>query len=396
VVAAAATAELTADVAVVGAGPAGAVAALMLAPRYRTLLLDRADLNTDPNIAPSSAARVGEALPAAARRLFRDMGLWQDFLQQGHAPCYGARSLWGGADPVSADSLRDPDGPGWHLDRMRFDHWLRGWAGRRGVALVTPAKLAGVMPIAEGWHLMLVRHGRPLRVATRFVVDAGGRAAPVARALGHRRRQNDRLVCRWLHGTAAVAAATTVVVAEPEGWWYTAPLPNGRRILAFHTDADLDAASRTTTVTPLLERAREQAELAALLAATRFTTAAAVGRCAAHTSWIDAVAGPAWLAVGDAALCCDPLSSQGLLNALYSGLMAAAAVSNAMAGNDGAIAHYQRTIAAVADAYRAHLAAWYALETRWPHQPFWVRRIGGAGGRPGFAAAGMTPPAMST
>ena len=28
----------------------------------------------------------------------------------------------------------------------------------------------------------------------------------------------------------------------------------------------------------------------------------------------------------------------------------------------------------VVDAYRAHLAAWYALESRWPDQPFWARR----------------------
>lgn len=378
-----AAAELSADVVVVGAGPAGAATALMLAPFCRTLLLDRAD----PNLAAASTGRVGESLPAAARRLFRDMGLWQDFLQQGHAPCYGARSLWGGPDPVAADSVRDPDGPGWHLDRVRFDHWLRGWARRRGAALVAPAKLADVIPIADGWRLMLVRHGRPLRVVTRFVVDAGGRTAPLARGLGQRRHRCDRLVCRWLHGAAAIGAGTTVVVAEPEGWWYAAPLPNGRRILAFHTDADLDAANRTTAVTPLMARAREQPDLAALLAATQFEAAAEVGRCAAHTGWIDAVAGKGWLAVGDAALCCDPLSSQGLFNALYSSLMAAAAVREALAGNEGAIAHYQRTIFSVADAYRTHLAAWYGLETRWPLQPFWARRIGGAGARPAYGAA---------
>jgi flavin-dependent dehydrogenase len=372
------TAELTADVVVVGAGPAGAATALMLAPLCRTLLLDRADLNLEA----SPAGRVGESLPAAARRLFRDMGLWLDFQHQGHAPCYGARSFWGGPDPVSADSVRDPDGPGWHLDRARFDHWLRWWADKRGAALVTPAKVANLIPMADRWRLMLVRHGRPLTVVTRFVVDAGGRTAPLARALGHRRRINDRLVCRWLHGTAATEAGTTVIVAEPEGWWYSAPLPNGRRILAFHTDADLDAAKRTTAVIPLLARARGQADLAALLTATDFEAVAEVEQCAAHTNWIDAVGGAGWLAVGDAALCCDPLSSQGLFNALYSGLMAAAAVSEALAGNDGAIAEYQRTIARVADSYRTHLAAWYKLETRWPHQPFWARRIRGAEAQP--------------
>lgn len=29
------------------------------------------------------------------------------------------------AEPVESDFLRDPDGHGWHLDRARFDAWLR-------------------------------------------------------------------------------------------------------------------------------------------------------------------------------------------------------------------------------------------------------------------------------
>jgi hypothetical protein len=55
--------------------------------------------------------------------------------------------------------------------------------------------------------------------------------------------------------------------------------------------------------------------------------------------------------------------------------MAARAVRDALAGDFGAIAQYQRTIARVADAYRTHLAAWYNLEQRWPGHPFWARRL---------------------
>jgi hypothetical protein len=124
------------------------------------------------------------------------------------------------------------------------------------------------------------------------------------------------LVCRRLHGVAVGVAGTTVIVAEPEGWWYTADLPERRRILAFYTDADLPVAEAPAGVKALLARARMQTGLAALLAAVDFEPMGRAGYCAAHSSWITTTAGHRWLAVGDAALSCDPLSSQGLFNAL--------------------------------------------------------------------------------
>jgi flavin-dependent dehydrogenase len=125
-----------------------------------------------------------------------------------------------------------------------------------------------------------------------------------------------------------------------------------------------------------MNHAHEQPDLAALLAEVDFRPVSPGGYCAAHTSWIEAAAGPGWLAVGDAALACDPLSSQGLFNALYSALMAANALRRALAGDADALADYQRTIARVVDAHRDNLAAYYSMESRWPTLPFWARRRG--------------------
>jgi flavin-dependent dehydrogenase len=107
----------------------------------------------------------------------------------------------------------------------------------------------------------------------------------------------------------------------------------------------------------LLASARAQPDLAALLSTVGFQPLGEAGYCTAHSCWTAPSAGPGWLAVGDAALACDPLSSQGLFNALYSGLMAARALRSALAGDTDALADYDRTIARVVDAYRAHLTA---------------------------------------
>ena len=355
------------EVLIVGAGPAGATAALNLAPMRSVCLIDQRS-----EIAP----RIGESLPPAARRLLTDLGIFQDFLRQGHTPCFGNRAAWGSGEPMEMDFLRDPDGHGWHLDRARFDTWLRGIAVERGAVLLAPARVRSIERQGGRWTADLVTRDRSFNVAADFLIDAAGRAAPIATRLGARRQTQDRLVCGWIHGAArnsGADAGLTYVEASEDGWWYTAAIPQGRRVLAFHTDADLPAARQAAHSEGLLTRARLSGELARLLAECGFTPMQS-GFTAAHTMTIDPCGGDGWLAAGDAALSCDPLSSQGLLNALFTGLATAEAADRHLSGCKDAVPGYVETIAGIRSAYRRHLAFYYQAETRWPHAPFWQRR----------------------
>jgi hypothetical protein len=127
--------------------------------------------------------------------------------------------------------------------------------------MVAPAHVTHLVDTQNGWRLTANRHGRPLVITTRFVVDAGGRVAPLVRLIGGRSQPRDRLVCSWTHGSARGDAGTTVTIADKNGWWYTAPLPNGRRVLAFHTDADLPITKGLVGSAALLSHAREQPDL---------------------------------------------------------------------------------------------------------------------------------------
>jgi len=355
------------EVLIVGAGPAGATAAVNLAPLRRVCLID---LQRD--VQP----RIGESLPPAARRLLADMGLFPAFLTQGHSPCFGNRADWGSQEPVEMDFLRDPDGHGWHLDRARFEGWLRGIAVERGAELLAPARLRGILWDTEQWRVELESAGQPMEVTVDFVIDAGGRAAPVATRLGGHRQKHDSLVCSWLQGDAenvGADAGLTYVEASEHGWWYTAAIPGNRRVLAFHTDADLPAARAAADPEILMAQALRTAELARLLAECAFVPRRN-GFTAAHTGAVDPCAGRAWLAAGDAAMSFDPLSSQGLLNALFTGLAAAEAADRHLSGCEDALAGYVETLSRIWLAYRQHLSFWYAAETRWPHAPFWKRR----------------------
>lgn len=350
------------DVVIVGAGPAGAVTAINLAPFQRVFLVERR-----VEIAP----RVGESLVPAARRLFADMGLLESFLHEQHEPWYGNRSVWGSSEPEERDFLRDPDGHGWHLDRPRFESWLRALAQERGAELLSPATLDSLQRSDEKWLVRLKTDENPVEVTARFIIDAGGQSAPVARKLGLRSRVLENLVCCYVYGRdqSTGARGLTYVEAVRNGWFYTAPIPHSRRILAFHTDADLHDKRLG-----VIEWSEEATGLATLLANVGFAPDDETFVASARSAVLHPAAGKGWLAVGDAAISFDPLSSQGLFNALFTGLAAAEAVDSHLNGNQLSLTQYHQTIDAIFEAYRQKLAATYAAEKRWPDAPFWQRR----------------------
>jgi len=353
------------DVAIVGAGPAGACAALNLAPFWRVLLLDRTAVPHD---------RIGDSLPGAARRLLTDMGLWEGFCADPHLPAYARTSVWGDEVPAERDALADPDGHGWHLDRARFERRLRAVAAARGARVEAPARVVSLTRERDRWRLEMDLGGARATVRTQIIVDAAGRGSRLLSAFGARRRPNDRLICSWMRAhVPGFSNGRLHIEAEADGWWYAASLPHGETIVAFHTDADLPVARTVRSAKALRERASGFAALRELVADPAWSNAK-TGFCAANGASLISPIGENWIAVGDAALAFDPLSAQGLFNALYTGLAAAETVERHFRGDAAAFAEYAKEIAAIRDAYERHVAAWYGHGTRWSAHPFWSRR----------------------
>jgi flavin-dependent dehydrogenase len=304
------------------------------------------------------------------------MGLLESFLAAGHQPYHANVSVWGDAHPFATDFIRGPDGHGWHIDRAAFEEGLRRAIRERGAVVLAPARLESIAATRSGWSLGVETPKGPRTLHARVVIDATGRRASLARRLGASTCGFDRLLCGWVHGAAAPGSerGLTYVESAPDGWWYTAPIPGNRRVLAFHTDADLPSAATACTPDLLVERASRLDLIGSALEACHFERTSIFGVTAAGTTRRSPCAGPGWMAAGDAALALDPLSSQGLVNALFTGLAAAESADRYLDGADDAVHDYATTVDRVFAAYLRQLDHWYGVERRWPDAPFWRRR----------------------
>ncbi|MGW7573934.1 NAD(P)/FAD-dependent oxidoreductase [Streptomyces sp. NPDC054765] len=356
------------DVVVAGGGPAGCAAALALVRAGRTVLL--ADAGTGP-------PKTGEALVSMGRLLLADLGVEAPVLGSGHLPCHGNLSAWGSAALHAVDSIGDPYGHGWHLDRPLFDRRLRAAARAAGaeVAEHTAVRCPSRRPDGT-WRLALRdRSGGARTVRCRWVVDATGRGAAIAVRSGARRRTGDRLTA--FHLTLDPAPQTTtdgrsLVESDPDGWWYTALLPSRRRLVAYFTDPDLPAAPRGAE--RFCDRLLATRHICLRARPHGLTSLRPPRRAPAHSAHLDRVHGDGWTAAGDAAAAFDPLSSQGILTALYTGLSAGQAVDARLRGDRAALPGYAAKVATARAAYRHGHRAVHARETRWADRPFWARR----------------------
>jgi flavin-dependent dehydrogenase len=353
------------DVAVLGGGPGGCAAALMLrahAPSLTVALVEASRYD---------APRIGETLPPGAGRMLEHLGVWDAFRAQGHREVYGTAAAWGAASPHENEFVFSARGNGWHLDRAAFDAMLAERADARGVWVTRGTRVVDAVRGAGGWVLAL---SSGAEVRARFVMDATGAAAVVARRCGARSVVRDRLAgfARFFRDGGGIGAGT-LVEAFADGWWYTAALPGGVRVAACMTDSDLArglGVAQEGGWTALLEGAPRVRE--ALRGAE--PVGGALVR-AARSRRLEPAAGEGWLAVGDAASTFDPLSSQGIIKALRCGIFAAYAASDLLVrGDASALERYRGYVAGEFAAYERIRARYYAAESRWPDREFWRRR----------------------
>lgn len=335
--------KTTADIAVIGGGPAGSAAATMLARQgWRVVLLERERFPRE---------HVGESLLPASMPVLEELGAMEAVASAGFLPKYGATMVWG----------RDPEPWSWHFREtsQRYPHAFQVWRPTFDQILLHNARAHGV-DVQEGcrvgnveWEEANSRAALDYvsdtdgqgNLLARFVVDASGQAALLARQSGTRRWDpffQNLAVYAYFEGAEPLPSPdenNIFIEAYEHGWFWTIPLGSAAPIKAGEAGwSSVGAVVDNRTGQKGIQRLGAREFLSEQLCQAphtkaRLRDAGWVSEPKVVRDWsysAERIAGPGHVLTGDSACFVDPLFSSGVHLALMSGVMAAAYATTAL------------------------------------------------------------------
>ena len=233
------------EILVIGGGPAGSVAATMLARRgFDVVLLERERFPRE---------HIGESLLPASMPVLEDLGVLPQIEAAGFPKKWGATMVWG----------REPDAWSWRfsetnrayphayqVSRAEFDKILLDNARAVGVDVREEASVVGIdlADNPDARHSIRYRvQELAKRLACRWIVDASGQAAVLSRALGLRRwddRFRNMAIYAYFQDARRLPPPddnNIFIESYPEGWSWNIPLRGGQSSVGFVIDSQRGA-----------------------------------------------------------------------------------------------------------------------------------------------------------
>jgi 2-polyprenyl-6-methoxyphenol hydroxylase-like FAD-dependent oxidoreductase len=309
------------DAVIVGARCAGSALALILAREgLNVLAIDRATFPSD--------TMSGHFIQPAGVSCLRRLGLLEDLVALG-APAQETMTVDFGPVVLSGAPAADADGPavGYAPRRYRFDPMLADAAVAAGATLREGVSF--VEPLVEERRVVGIRtrtsEGRTEDIRARLVVGADGKRSRFANAVGAEAYDTrDAAACCYYAYWSGFDSPGTRLFIRDGLFAAAAPTNDGLTVLAI-------AWPRTEFARVRSDIGKAYREAAATIPwiADRLATARQVERFVG-TGDLDAffrtASGPGWALLGDAGYHKDPITAQGMSDALLHAELLATAI----------------------------------------------------------------------
>ena len=356
------------DVIIIGAGVAGCSTAISLKNNNPSLNIAIVERGTHP-IFRKDKYRIGETLPPHSNQILQQLGLFKSFKSLGFLTAYGTSSSWGQPELYHNEFIYSVNGYGWQINRSKFDGFLIDEAIKKDIKVYFNSHTHEYVFKQNIWSI----HSNKTIYESNFLVDATGKQAAVSTTLQAKKIKSDTLVglYKYYSNISTDSIKGTYIESDTNGWWYSTTLPNNTLVVAYMTDSDI-AKSKKLNKPNIFN---------ALLDKSNYTKHRIHTTCnekpkiiSAHTQQLDTSIGKAWLAVGDASISYDPLSSLGIFKAMSSGRYASYAILDFLNHNPKGLEKYQFIINKENQAYYKKKHEYYMKEQRFSNQLFWKRR----------------------
>jgi len=350
------------DALVFGKGPAACIFAINLVRGGKAVLL------VPPLNEPKQNAWA-ETLSPRGEFLLAKLGLADHILANQHSTQM-MLSCWKSSNPETINFAFDPHGRMWHVDRQAFDKALLTQSVYSGVDILDREsnRLSDFHRDGRQWEIRIASSGQERIVKTDYLVDATGKASFLARRMGARRAILDHLVAISCIYEQTSSIAPLLIEPVSQGWWYSLGLLQRRTLAGFITDpkfVKLSSDIRKFTWYAMLENAPHTAQRLTKIGSS-LTMASAESAC------LDRMGGDGWLAIGDAAMSFDPLSSHGLCSAIEQAVDAA----EILCGPEpySALEDFVIKRKHFFAKYKAQRTAFYRAARRFSRDTFWQNR----------------------
>jgi flavin-dependent dehydrogenase len=350
------------DVVVIGAGPAGAIAAALLERRgWDVLVLEAQQF---PRFS------IGESLLAHCLDFVEEAGMLPAVEAAGFQFKNGAAFIRG-ADYGEFDfAVKFTPGRNstFQVQRAVFDKLLADEASRQGVEIryetrVTAIDVDRAAPVVSASDAA----GREQQIEARFILDASGFGRTLPKLLdletpSHFPVRNAVFTHLADHAPQGAFDRNKIqVVVHPQHkdvWYWLIPFSNGRCSLGCVAGTEFFDRYPQALEARLRQLVNEEPFLARVLANARWDTP--VRELSGYSANVKAMHGKGFALLGNAAEFLDPVFSSGVTIAMRSASMAARVLDRQLRGESvDWNAEFELPLRRGVDAFRAYVRAWY-------------------------------------
>jgi hypothetical protein len=350
------------DVLIIGAGPAGSVAAgLLLQQGLRVLVIEK-------ELFPRFS--IGESLLPQSMEYIEAAGFLHDVVEAGFQYKNGAAFVRG--DRHTAFDFRDKFSEGWgttyQVQRADFDHVLIKAAEKAGAEVryrhqVVAVDVAGERPLAQ----VLSPDKETYQVSARFLLDASGFGRVLPRLLDLETPSTFPVRGAYFtHIEDNIPLGTfdrnkILISVHPEHvgvWYWTIPFSNGRCSIGVVAATEFLEQFEGTETERLQAIVAQTPTLSTLLKAAVWDTPAR--KLVGYAANVKSLHGKGYALLGNAGEFLDPVFSSGVTIAVKSASLAAQAIARTVRGETvDWQTGYADPLKAGVDAFRSFVESWY-------------------------------------